>query len=284
MTIDCALLRGEEDFRAAGCDTPRLDALVLLAANMKKDKAFLFAHGKEELSREEETAYEKMRGLRTRGLPVAYIVGKKEFYGLSFYVDERVLVPRPETEVLVDTALEIIRREPQSARIHDVCTGTGCVAIALEHTLSRAGGTRAEISASDISPAALEVFRINCRALLGRLLPHSEADLLAGVPAGLGMITANPPYVSAGDFSGMRSRGWPEPELALNGGEDGLDIIRRLAAEAADHLGKDGWLVMEGSPEQAPALRSMLESRSWRDIQFIRDLAGQERVIAARRP
>ncbi|MCL1817919.1 MAG: peptide chain release factor N(5)-glutamine methyltransferase [Spirochaetaceae bacterium] len=284
MTIEGALLSCEKDFRAAGYETPRLDALVLLAANMKKDKAFLFSHGEKELSREEETAYEKMRELRASGLPVAYIVSRKEFYGLSFYVDERVLVPRPETETLVDTALGIIRRELQAARIHDVCTGTGCIAIALAQTLCGADGARVEISASDISPAALDVFRLNCNELLGRLLPHSAADLLSEAPAGLDIITANPPYISAADFRAMRARGWPEPELALNGGDDGLDIIRRLAAEAAGHLWKDGWLVMEASPEQAADIQSMLENRRWRDIQVIRDLTGQERVIAARRP
>ena len=282
MTIEGALLSCEEDFRAAGCDTPRLDALVLLAENMKRDKTFLFCHSEEELSREEEAAYKKMRSLRISGLPVAYIVRKKEFYGLEFYVDERVLVPRPETEILVDTALQIIRREPQAAHIHDVCTGTGCIAISLADTLSRAGAGHVEISASDISPAALEVFRLNCHALLGKLLPHCAADLLAGVPAGLGMITANPPYVSTEDYGAMLRQS--EPELALNGGEDGLDIIRRLAGEAADFLRKDGWLVMEASPGQAAGIRNMLGSRSWRDIQVIRDLAGRERVIAARRP
>ena len=282
MTIQGALLSCEEEFRAAGCDTPRLDALVLLAENIKKCKAFLFSHGEDNLSQEEEAAYEKMRLLRVSGLPVAYIVRKKEFYGLEFYVGERVLVPRPDTEILVDTALEIIRREPNITCIHDVCTGTGCIAISLAYTLSRAGAVDAQVSASDISPAALEVFRLNCRALLGRLLPHSAADLLAGTPPGLGMITANPPYLKTEEFRGMR--GWPEPELALNGGEDGLDIIRRLAEEAADYLIEDGWLLMEASGAQAAAIKAMLESRFWRDIQVIRDLAGQERVIAARRP
>jgi release factor glutamine methyltransferase len=285
MTIARALCRGEEVFRAAGCDTPRLDALVLLAADIKKDKVFLYSHAEEELTSGEEAAYEKMLALRKEGLPVSYILKKKEFYGLSFYVDERVLVPRPDTETLVDTAREILRRERQIAAVHDACTGTGCVPIAIAANASPGDPPCPEISASDISPEALAVFRLNCRNLLGRDLPHWQADIL---PRAAGrrfdMITANPPYLTEEDCFRMRASGWPEPELALNGGKDGLRLIRDFIAQAPEFLRENGWLLMEASPEQADTIKEALTGRRWRDTRIVRDLAGRPRVIAGRRP
>ncbi|MDR3200389.1 MAG: peptide chain release factor N(5)-glutamine methyltransferase [Spirochaetales bacterium] len=279
MTIARALRQGEEVLRAAGCDTPRLDALVLLAAGTHKDKSFLFAHDDEELSPDAQAAYEEMLARRLDGRPVSYILKCKEFYGLEFYVDERVLVPRPDTETLVDTALEILAADPKIVRIHDVCTGTGCVPIAIT---CNARAER-EISASDISPEALEVFRVNCRAILGRELPHWQSDLLSHAGGPFDMITANPPYITREECGRMMARGWPEPEAALNGGIEGLDIIRRLLEEAEGALTANGWLVMEASPEQADTIKDMMQKRSWRDVRIVRDLAGRKRVTAGRK-
>jgi release factor glutamine methyltransferase len=285
MTIARALGRGEELFRAAGCDTPRLDALVLLAADIKKDKVFLYSHGEKELTPEQEAAYEKMLALRAEGLPVSYILKTKEFYGLSFYVDERVLVPRPDTETLVDTAREILRREPWIAAVHDACTGTGCVPIAIAAGALAAEAPRVEISASDVSPGALAVFRLNCRNILKKDLPHWQADLLPRAALGrFDMITANPPYLTEEAWRRMRASGWPEPELALNGGKDGLQLIRGLIARAPEFLRENGWLLMEASPEQADTIQEALRGRRWRDTRIVRDLAGRPRVIAGRRP
>jgi release factor glutamine methyltransferase len=285
MTIARALRRGEEVLRAAGCDTPRLDALLLLAAAIHKDKAFLFAHGEDDLPPRQEAEYEKMLGRRLEGSPVSYILNRKEFYGLDFFVDERVLVPRPDTEVLVDTALEILLREPGITRIHDVCTGTGCIPIALAAGIASVpcGGDR-EFSASDISLPALEVFRLNCRNILGRVLPHAQCDLLSGAGGPFDMITANPPYIPGKDCRRMMDSGWPEPKLALDGGEDGLESIRRLVREAESALAGGGRLLMEASPEQADTILGMLEDRGWQDRYAVCDLAGRRRVIAGTRP
>jgi release factor glutamine methyltransferase len=283
MTIARALCRGEEVLRAAGCETPKLDALVLLSADIQKDKAFVFAHGEDELGLEHEAAYEEMLARRLDGRPVSYILNSKEFYGLKFFVDERVLVPRPDTETLVDAALAILLqdRDRRIRRIHDVCTGTGCVPLAIACS---PGGEGREISASDISADALEVFRLNCAKILGRVLPHLESDLLSGVDGRYGMITANPPYIRREDCRRMMASGWPEPELALNGGDDGLDIIRRLIAEAESSLEEGGWLLMEASPEQADTIVKRLEKRGWKDRAAVCDLAGRGRVITGRRP
>ncbi|MDR1179208.1 MAG: peptide chain release factor N(5)-glutamine methyltransferase [Spirochaetales bacterium] len=281
MTIARALCRGEEAFRAAGCDTPRLDACVLLAAQIQRDKAFLFAHGEDVLLPEQVAGYEDMLSQRLSGRPVSYILAWKEFYGLNFFVDDRVLVPRPDTEVLVDTALEILRKEPGIRRIHDVCTGTGCIPIAIACS-SPGGGL--EISASDISAPALEVFRVNCGNLLGWVPVHTCCDLLSGLDGPFDMITANPPYIKSADCRRMRDSGWPEPVLALDGGDDGLVIIRRLVAQAEISLAGRGWLLLEASPEQADSILRMLEDRGWDGYRAVRDLEGRARVIVGRRP
>jgi release factor glutamine methyltransferase len=281
MTIAEALNRGTETFRAAGCDSPRLDALLLLAAGTGRDKPALYAHSADTLEPEEEAAYEKMLRLRLDGQPVSYILKCKEFYGLSFYVDERVLVPRPDTEVLVEAALEILHADPEVVRVHDVCTGTGCVPIAIA---SFAGAQRVlEISASDISPQALEVFRLNCRKILGRELPHRESDLLDSAGGPFDMITANPPYITKAETAGMMAAGWPEPALALDGGEDGLSLIRRLIRSAGRSLREKGYLLVEASDNQAGLIRSILRRLGWRDIKTLRDLGGLRRVSVGRR-
>ncbi|MDR1625624.1 MAG: peptide chain release factor N(5)-glutamine methyltransferase [Spirochaetia bacterium] len=279
MTIARALRRGEDLFRAAGCETPRLDALVLLAAGIRRDKAFVFAHGEAELGPRCEAGYEDMLGQRLAGRPVSYILGRKEFYGLDFFVDERVLVPRPETEVLVDTALGILRGQPWMRRIHDACTGTGCIPIAIA-----SGGGGWELSASDISAEALEVFRLNCANILGRVLAHTRGDLLCGAGGPFDMITANPPYLQSADCRRMLESGWPEPGLALDGGEDGLGVVRRLVEEAQACLAEGGFLLMEASPEQADAILGMLGKRGWGEARAVCDLAGRRRVIVGRRP
>jgi release factor glutamine methyltransferase len=138
------------------------------------------------------------------------------------------------------------------------------------------------MSVSDISAAALEVFRINCQNILAREIPHFESDLLAGVPGPFDMITANPPYITSAECREMMSSRWPEPELALNGGEDGLDIIRRLIVEAEGALTENGWLLVEASPPQADTISDIFIKRHWQ-ARIIRDLAGRKRVVAGRR-
>jgi release factor glutamine methyltransferase len=222
-----------------------------------------------------------MLRLRLDGRPVSYILKCKEFYGLSFYVDERVLVPRPDTEVLVETALEILDADPDVVRIHDVCTGTGCVPIAIASCAQT--NRTVEISASDISPQALEVFRLNCRKILGRELPHRESDLLDSAGGPFDMVTANPPYVTKEETARMMAAGWPEPALALDGGDDGLALIRRLIEGAGNFLRENGYLLVEGSDNQADAIRDILERRGWRELRTVRDLAGRRRVSVGRR-
>jgi release factor glutamine methyltransferase len=284
MTLRQALLNARDLFRQRGYETPYLDAVVLLSSCMGIDKAHLLASYGEELSPEAEFCFQEAVHRRLSGLPVSYILRRKEFYGLSFYVDERVLVPRPETELLVETALRILREDPSITRVHDACTGSGCIPIALSDQVQKTiPGRTLELSASDLSEDALEVFRINCLRILGYVLPHIQSDLLENVEGPFDMITTNPPYVCREEVDRMISSGWPEPRLALDGGEDGLGVIVPLATQALERLRENGYLLVEGSDPQAEAIQASLNSLGYESIEVLRDLSGKRRVTVGRK-
>jgi len=284
MTIRQALLNARDLFRNQGFETPFLDAVLLLSACTGLDKAKILASYGEELGKEAEDCFHEAVHRRLSGHPVSYILRRKEFFGLSFYVDERVLVPRPETEVLVETALRILREDPSIHRIHDVCTGTGCIPISLAaHLPKTMPGREVEISASDLSEDALEVFQINCLRILGYVLPHRESDLLSQVEGPFDMITANPPYIATPEVNRMMASGWPEPRLALDGGEDGMMLIHRLIGQALERLRENGYLILEGADSQAEAIQQRLYSQGYSTVEVIHDLAGRMRVVVGRK-
>mgnify|MGYP001132768153 CR=1 FL=1 len=284
MTIRQALLNARDLFRTRGLETPFLDAVVLLSACTGLDKAKILASYGEELSREAEDCFHEAVHRRLSGHPVSYILRRKEFFGLSFYVDERVLVPRPETEVLVETALRILKEDPSIRRIHDVCTGSGCIPISLAAHLPKAmPGREVEISASDLSEDALEVFRINCLRILGYVLPHQVSDLLTHVEGPFDIITANPPYISTSEVDRMMASGWPEPRVALDGGEDGMMLTHRLIEQAMERLRENGYLLIEGADSQAEAIQHRLYSQGYSSVEVMHDLSGRMRVVVGRK-
>ena len=222
-----------------------------------------------------QNAYEAfMQGVEERagGSPVAYITRHQAFYALDFYVDERVLVPRADTEILVETALGWIR---PGSRVLDLCTGSGCIAIAIKHTVPEA-----RVEASDISEDALAVFRRNADAILsGQIVTH-KSDLLNSIPGKFDIIVSNPPYLTSAETAKMKGDSWPEPPLALDGGTDGLDFIRLIIAGAGEHLAPGGRLLFEADPAQMAAIKLEFEKYKYNDIIIKKDLAGRDRVIA----
>ena len=213
---------------------------------------------------------------RLNGRPVSYIRGKKEFYGTEFCVDDRVLVPRPDTEILVEEAGEIIKANQNVHSLHDCCTGTGCVAVSLKLLFPEI-----DISASDISASALEVFRKNCIDILGFAIPSIESDLLQNVEGSFDIIVANPPYLTTAEVTGMKTTGCPEPVVALDGGPDGLSIIDRFIAECSRRLKTGGYLLLESASNQTDDIERKLVHYGFQNIIISRDLAGKERVISA---
>ncbi len=279
MTVGGALNQGKERLFYAEVDTPMLDATLLLSEALETSKERLLASLPDPLDPEHWRHYNELLDLRCAGQPVSYIRRKKEFFSLEYYVDRRVLVPRPDTEVLVEEALRLLEADPLTQRVHDACTGSGCVAIALKHSFPTV-----RVSGSDISREALQVAALNAR----RLLPESRirlhrSDLLARVPGRYDLITANPPYLTDGEVENMRKIGWPEPALALKGGIDGTDFLRRLIRQAARKLRRRGYLLLEASPAQMSLLQRELVDRGYGEIAVIPDLAGRDRVIRARR-
>lgn len=264
-----------------GSETPRLDAEVLLAHARGCRRIQLYTEYDAELP---EAVRARMRELvqrRAQLEPVAYLVGHREFFSLDLVVTPAVLIPRPETETLVIEVLAIAKTLPRP-HILDLCTGSGCVAIAVARNCPGA-----RVTATDRSPAALEVARTNVQKhRLDEQITLCCGDLFAAVadPERFNIVVSNPPYVPTGEIAGLSAdvRGF-EPKEALDGGTDGLDVIRRIVAEAPRRLTSPGWLLLELSPEQAPAVRQIAtETGCYTEIDLIKDLSGHYRVLRAR--
>ena len=276
-----AVALGRGRLCAAGVETADLEARVLLERAAGLDRAALLSRGREPLDPAVAERYERLLADRERRIPLSYLTGEREFWSLPLAVDARVLVPRPETETLVEAALE---RLGPSARVADVGTGSGAVAIAL--ATERPG---AAIWAVDRSGPALEVARANAAAHgVGERIVFLEGDLaapLAQLEGTLDAVVSNPPYVPSAEIERLEPEVRDhEPRLALDGGEDGLAVIARLVAQAPWPLRPGGWLLLEVGAGQAGAVAALLrDAGAWDPAQTLRDLAGVERVVAARR-
>jgi release factor glutamine methyltransferase len=277
MTVGNALQEGQSRLFYAEVDTPFLDATVLLCEALSTTKERLLASLPEPLPEDGYRRYRELLDRRSAGIPVSYLRGRKEFFSLEFAVDRRVLVPRPDTEILVEEALRILNADRNLKRVHDACTGSGCVAIALKHRRFDL-----EISASDLSSEAREVFEENARRLLGDAVAFTISNLLAEVSGHFDLITANPPYLSDREVDDLLKIGWPEPPGALRGGPDGTDLLARLIRQAPERLARPGWLLLEAAPPQMERLRALLEAGGFREIAVVPDLAGRPRVIKGR--
>jgi release factor glutamine methyltransferase len=280
-TVQRMLAWMAQDFAALGVSSPRLDAELLLSHALGCDRVRLYMDMPRPLDSDELTAVRALVVRRRKREPVAYILGRKEFYRRTFAVTKDVLVPRPETEVLVDRALEALPADAGPAL--DLCTGSGVIAISL--ALERAS---LQVDATDVSPAALAIARKNAEQLAAsERVQFHEGDLFSAVPAGrqYALITANPPYVADGDWSTLAPEiTGHEPRLALTSGDDGLDVLRRLCAQVADHLLPGGVLLFELGLGQANTVRELLQQEPrLGEIVAHKDLAGIERIVQARR-
>jgi release factor glutamine methyltransferase len=254
-------------FEAAGLQTPRLDAQVLLAHVLGVDRSALFLSPGRELTPDEAGRFRDLVTRRWRERePVAYLVGTKGFRRLELAVDRRVLVPRPETEHLVEAALDL----PAGARVVDVGTGSGAVALALKDERPDL-----RLVATDTSADALDVARANAQRL-GLDVEFLQGDLLEPVRGAVDAVVSNPPYVGAGaELAPEVAR--HEPVGALFAGDDGLDVVRRLVAQA-----RAPFLAMEIGAGQAAAVAALCREAGFAAVDVVRDLAGIERVVVAR--
>jgi len=259
--------------------SPRLNAETLLMFTLECDRAYLFAHPERELTRQEESRYQDAIGRRASGVPAQYITGHQEFWGMDLIVSPAVLIPRPETEHVVEAALELVNsgRASSLVRIVDVGTGSGCIALALAKELPQA-----LIHASDISAAALEIAGANAaRHRLNSRIHFHQTDLLQGFePGTFDLVVSNPPYVgeSEEDHVQLEVRKF-EPRDAVFAGPTGLEVIERLIPPAHSVLKPGGFLAMEMSGTIAEGVQRLLAG--WADIRVINDLQGIPRVAVA---
>lgn len=333
MTVRDALREGAAAL--AGTETPFLDASLLLAEALSVDAARILASGPESLGDRPLTRYREGIASRSRGLPVAYITGRKEFWGRVFAVDPRVLVPRPDTETLVSEALRIgdlVLREREAGyekrfttetrrenggrgvderteelsenqtmiptfhslrdlRVHEPCCGSGCIGISL-------AADRPEwiVSASDLSEEALAVAEANAASILaadrpGGPVAFGPSDLLASALRAMDedaqgpfdVIVANPPYVPSREAEALLRLGWSEPRMALDGGSDGLEPMRRLVPQAALALAPGGALLVEADDGQAGEVAELFRASRFSEVEIRRDLGGKARVTSGRK-
>ncbi len=290
----------------ASSASPELDADVLLQALLEKDKTFVLLNRDIELTAEQKARLDEWTDARAKGLPVAYITGHKEFYGLDFYVSQSVLIPKPDTEILVARAVELLADridenfcKPQIA-VCDMCTGSGCVALSVLRAL--VDDERVDLDQlptfilADISAAALDVAKKNARALLSpgesQKVKFVQSNLFDNVPFRFDIILSNPPYIPHGQARELLSDGRGEPLLALDGDinevgdfsgtDDGLAVFRRLALEAKSRLNPGGIFLCETGEYNADTAAEFLSSNGYVDVGIDLDLEGQKRVVFAR--
>jgi release factor glutamine methyltransferase len=264
-----------------------LAAELLLMHVLQRDRTWLYAHPEFELSPKDAAAYAQLIERRSGGVPTQYLTGRQEFWGLEFEIGPGVLIPRPETEHVIEVALERLgARRAELLRIADVGTGSGCIAISLARELPRA-----EIVATDISPAALDYAQRNAaRHRVSNRIQFLRADLLEAAIEAPGraenrfdLIVSNPPYVGRNDSTNLpREVREHEPAEALFAGDDGLEIYPVLIEQGARKLAPNGILVLELGYNGAQYVGSLLSAPHWTDLRVTRDLAGIERVISAR--
>jgi release factor glutamine methyltransferase len=292
MTVREAIAEGKRALKSpcfkALITTPDLDASLLLAETLRLSKEELIIRGETILTPDAREKFLELLERRMGGECVAYILGKKEFRGLEFFVNKSVLVPRPDTELLVEAVLE--KRElwnktdagGETIRVLDLCAGSGAIAVSLKNEMPGL-----EVWATDISAKALETARANAaRHQMAESIRFRQGHLFEALPAELKfhVIVSNPPYISSAEIARLPPEVQREPRLALDGGEDGLGIIREIIAHAADYLEPRGTLFLEAGPEQMKSVSRALEKNRFINIKTYNDLSGLERVIEGSMP
>ena len=274
-TVGELLKRATDILRERGSRSPRLDAELLLVYSLGlKNRVELYTNFDRPLTEEEVENYRQLIIRRAKGEPVAYITGKKEFYGFEFLVERGVLIPRPETELLVEAVYEFLKGK-EGLTVVDVGTGSGCIVL----TLCKLTGGKHSFFGTDISKKALEVARENRKRLGCDKVQFLKGDLLSPVDFPVDVVVSNPPYVPLNDKRLDREVLKFEPAVALFGGETGLEVIERLIAQVSEKLKPGGFIALEVGEGQSREVKSLLEFSGFHSVNIIKDLSGIERVV-----
>ena len=254
-------------------DEADIEAAILLEFVCNTERGDLFSHPERLLSEDEEKKYFSLIERRNEKEPVQYITGKTYFYGLEFFCDKSVLIPRFDTEVLVE---EVIKRAPKNCELLDLCTGSGCIAICVKHEREDI-----KVSASDISKEALHVAEKN-KDRYNLDINFIQSDLFENIDKKFDIIVSNPPYIPTKVISGLEDKVKDfEPKGALDGGEDGLDFYKEIAKEAVNYLKDESILIMEIGFDQGEDVSDILHDNGYKNIEVIKDLNGLDRVVYA---
>lgn len=276
MNYTEAFLLGMQKLKEAQLEEAQLDARLLLEEICGTDHNTLLCHGDREVSEKEEEQYRKTIEQRAQHVPLQHILGYQDFMGLRFQVNEHVLIPRQDTEILVEEAMRYLH---DGMRILDLCTGSGCILLSLLHYSNDCEGTGV-----DISKEALQVAALNAE-LLGIKAEFLKSDLYEKVTGKFDLLVSNPPYIERKVIPTLMEEVREyDPYIALDGGEDGLDFYRRIIGGAQDYLKRGGQILMEIGSGQAQAVSELLREAGFKEIDVCRDFAGLDRVVSGRLP
>ncbi|QEN07045.1 peptide chain release factor N(5)-glutamine methyltransferase [Oceanispirochaeta crateris] len=271
IIIRDALQEGSQ--RLIESESPWLDATLLLGCVTKQSREKIMASYPDSIELEVYSSYMSLIEKRAEGYPVAYLTGIKEFFGRDFHVTPGILCPRPDTEILIEEALKQVHDRAYK-RVHDLCTGSGCIALTL-----KLENPDLQVSASDLSPVSEKVFELNRKNLENKDVKFTLSSLLEDIGPPLDLIVSNPPYLTSQETDERINRNWKEPSLALDGGEDGLDLIRIIIKDAPPLLNEGGMLMIEADPRQMDEMEQLMKKAGFENIKKICDLASHERVI-----
>ncbi|SES82375.1 release factor glutamine methyltransferase [Natronincola peptidivorans] len=287
ITAKEILKEAVEKLKAKNIDTPQLDAEVVLCNLLGIERVKLHIYPEMEISREICHRYWEAVEKRLKHMPVQYIINRQEFMGLDFWVEEGVLIPRGDTEILVEKVIELYRKHysPDSVKVLDIGVGSGAISVSLAAFIQDC-----RVTAVDISPKALKVALKNAKThQVEDKITFAEGSLFTPLvernkKEGFDFIVSNPPYIPKQIIANLSKEVKDyEPSLALDGGEDGLDFYRKIVEEAPMFLRKEGWLVFEIGHDQGEDLSKIMEKKDFRHIEIIKDLAGLDRVIIGKR-
>lgn len=282
MVVQEALILGIKTLNEIDIPNPALDSQLILSFVLEKDRLALLTDRQAKLSKEQQTQYSKLLALRCKHMPIAYITGQKEFYGLKFYVNPEVLVPRPETEFAVEEVLQFIA-SLETPRVADICCGSGAIGVSIA-----VNNKNAKVYASDISEACRQVTIKNAKIHdVDDRIFFIQGDLLVPFEKmGIGnfdVIVSNPPYIPSKEIKLLPEDVKQEPKLALDGGLCGLEMYRRIILLAPKQLRPGGKIVFEIGWNQGEAVKALLKASGFENIRVLKDYAGLDRIVSARK-
>lgn len=278
MTIAQLIKEGTEKLIAAGIDEPEVNCELIIAFVLNKTRTYVRAFNQNTVDEKQEKLFKTILAEKLKGRPLAHIISQAEFMGRVFKVNPNVLIPRPETEELINESIKQFKNNLPNS-ILDLCTGSGCIAISLAFLYEKA-----QITASDISGLALETALTNARNLqVNQKINFIKSNLFENISGKFDFIISNPPYIATNDIKTLSPEVRFEPHLALDGGIDGLDIIKKIAEDAPNYLNQNGLLALEIGCEQAPKVVKFFREDIWQKPQVICDFAHIERFVFVRK-